>query len=150
MTDFSIRPATLSDVDALVAFNQGIARETEERELDEETLRAGLLAILNDEALGFYIVAEWEGQVVGSLMVTREWSDWRNGVFWWIQSVYVAASARRRGIYRALYRHVQDLAKSHNVCGFRLYVERDNVVAQTAYQELGMSETVYKMFEQPN
>ena len=150
MTSFSIRLAAQTDLDALVAFNQGIVRETEDRELDEPTLRAGLAALLRDPSLGFYIVAETEGRVVGSLMVTREWSDWRNGVFWWIQSVYVSSDVRRQGIYRGLYQRIQEMAKSKNVCGFRLYVERDNMIAQHTYKELGMSETVYKMFEQPS
>lgn len=144
----TIRSAEISDLNALIAFNQSIARETEDRELDEATLGAGVAALLQDENLGFYLVAEHEARVIGCLMITREWSDWRNGVFWWIQSVYVDSAYRRQGVYRRLYERVQALALGENVCGFRLYVERDNEIAQQTYSQLGMSETVYKMFEQ--
>ena len=149
MSEPSIRRANETDIDALVAFNQGIARETEGRELDGPTLAAGITALLADETLGFYIVAlNDEHEVVGCLMVTREWSDWRNRVFWWVQSVYVRADHRRRGIYRRLYEHVKHLAEAHNVCGFRLYVERDNRRAQATYERLGMVETHYRMYEE--
>ena len=144
----TIRSAEPSDRDALVAFNQAIARETEDRELNEQTLRYGISALLADEHLGFYLVAEDAGRVIGCVMITREWSDWRNGVFWWVQSVYVDAEYRRQGVYRRLYQHVHSLAKDHNVCGFRLYVERDNTIAQQTYTNLGMNETPYRMFEQ--
>lgn len=144
----TVRPAQSTDLDALVAFNQGIARETEDKDLNESILRDGVATLLNDGALGFYIVAESEGQVVGCLMITREWSDWRNGVFWWIQSVYVDSQFRRQGIYRLLYERIKMLAENENVCGFRLYVERDNKIAQQVYGNLGMSETVYRMYEQ--
>jgi GNAT superfamily N-acetyltransferase len=143
----TIRAATLSDVEALIEFNAALAQETEGKQLDRDILRAGLKAILGDPALGFYTVAECNRQVVGSVMITKEWSDWRNGVFWWIQSVYVAHDYRRQGIYRSLFQHLLKLAEEHNVCGFRLYVERDNLVAQSAYQTLGMIETAYKMYE---
>ena len=141
------RPATLTDTEALVEFNQRLAQETEDIRLNEATLRAGVEAILSDPSLGFYLVAVRDETPIGSLMITREWSDWRNGVFWWIQSVYVLLDYRRQGIYRRLYQEVQGLAKSHNVCGFRLYVERDNTVAQATYRNMGMTETPYKMFE---
>jgi GNAT superfamily N-acetyltransferase len=136
-------------VESLLEFNLAIALETEGRKLNQDTLRCGLQAVLNDPALGFYCVAECDDQVVGSLMVTTEWSDWRNGVFWWIQSVYVVPDYRGRGIFRSLYEHIQTLALDHNVCGFRLYVERDNNIAQSTYEKLGMHQTVYQMFEQP-
>jgi ribosomal protein S18 acetylase RimI-like enzyme len=97
----------------------------------------------------FYVVAEDDGGLVGSLMVTKEWSDWRNGSFWWIQSVYVRPEVRRRGVYRSLYRHVQNLAAADpGVCGFRLYVDRENVVAQGTYGALGMKATRYLVFEE--
>ena len=143
-----IRAAEASDLEALVRFNQGIALETEGKQLDNDTLSRGVAAVLGDESLGFYTVATCNDQVVACLMVTREWSDWRNGVFWWIQSVYVDAAFRRQGIYRKLYQHVKLLASKHNVCGFRLYVEKDNTIAQQTYADQGMHETVYRMFEQ--
>ena len=143
-----IRDACITDAEALAAFNQAIARETENIELRHEVISAGVAAILENPALGFYTVAEHGGKVVGSLMVTTEWSDWRNGVFWWVQSVYVSANMRRRGIYRRLYNHVKKLADSApNVCGFRLYVEQDNTVAQSTYQSMGMNKTAYRIFE---
>ena len=143
----TIRAATLSDVEPLIEFNAALAQETEGKQLDRDILRAGLEAILGDPALGFYTVAECDHQVVGSVMITKEWSDWRNGVFWWIQSVYVPHNYRRQGVYRSLFQYLQALAEEQNICGFRLYVERDNLVAQSAYQTLGMIETVYKMYE---
>ncbi len=148
MSEIQIRAADVSDLDSLVRFNQGIALETEDKQLDEATLTSGVRAILTNDSLGFYIVAVSDERVVGCLMVTKEWSDWRNGVFWWIQSVYVDAEFRRQGIYRRLYEHVKSLAADHNVCGFRLYVEKDNSIAQSTYQSMGMSETVYRMYEQ--
>lgn len=148
MNEITIRAAELGDLDSLVKFNQGIARETEDKELDESVLRGGVQALLADESLGFYTVAVCGDRVVGCLMVTREWSDWRNGVFWWIQSVYVDAEFRRQGIYRRLYEFVKDLSADHNVCGFRLYVEKENTVAQQTYAKMGMHETVYRMYEQ--
>jgi ribosomal protein S18 acetylase RimI-like enzyme len=105
--------------------------------------------LIAQPALGFYLVAEMQGEVVGCLMVTTEWSDWRNGRFWWIQSVYVPAAWRRRGVFRALYGHVTSAAaREPDVCGVRLYVERENAVAQSTYRSLGMSETDYLLFEQ--
>jgi len=105
-------------------------------------------ALLANSNLGYYFVAENEGEVVGTLMVTTEWSDWRNGVFWWIQSVYIHPDFRRQGIYRSLYQHVQELSREHNVCGFRLYVEKENESAQQTYQKMGMHQTHYRMYEQ--
>lgn len=149
MNEIVVRRASASDIDALVEFNQGIALETEGMQLDSKTLRTGIGHLLSDESLGFYFVAEIGDRVAGCLMVTFEWSDWRNAVFWWIQSVYVHADFRRQGVYRALYEHVQTEAASENVCGFRLYVEKDNEIAQKTYESLGMRESVYLMYEQP-
>lgn len=147
MFDIEIRSAQPEDLESLVGFNQALARETEDMALNEDTLRDGVRAILHDDRLGFYLVAVANERVVGSLMITKEWSDWRNGVFWWIQSVYVEADHRRHGVFRALYHRVEQLARDHNVCGFRLYVEKDNAAAQSTYASLGMCETPYKMFE---
>lgn len=143
-----IRQATIDDVPALVDFNQAIAQETEDRLLDEATLTAGVRRFLEQDRYGFYTVAEIDGKVVGSLMITYEWSDWRNGVLWWVQSVYVNREHRRQGIYKALYQNVRNLAAQRDdVCGFRLYVEKDNAVAQATYRALGMSETYYRLYE---
>ncbi len=148
-----IRPATRDDVDTIIEFNRAMALETESRRLDLATLRTGTLAILESPEYGFYVVAELpEGQrhkPVGQLMITYEWSDWRNGVFWWIQSVYVDPDHRGRGAFRALHNHVLLKAKADpRVCGLRLYVERENHRAQTVYQRAGFCPSVYRVFEQ--
>ena len=143
-----IRPATSADAATLVEFNLALANETEHRKLDPKIVRAGVENLLRDAKLGFYTVAEQNKRVVGALMITFEWSDWRNKTFWWIQSVYVHQDFRRRGIYRRLYDHVRGLAEqTGEVCGLRLYVEKGNLVAQQAYSQLGMSEAAYKIFE---
>jgi ribosomal protein S18 acetylase RimI-like enzyme len=153
--EISLRLADGRDIDALVGFNRAMARETEARELSVEVLTAGVGALIRNPSYGFYVVAEAQGagtsesEIVGSLLVTYEWSDWRNRLFWWIQSVYVRADFRRRGVYRRLYEFVKARAADDgNVCGFRLYVEKQNLVAQQTYERLGMTETYYKMFEE--
>lgn len=144
-----IRPASPADLEFLVAANRAIARETEHRELDEATVRAGLAAVLARGELGVYWIAELDGEPVACLLVTREWSDWRNGLFWWVQSVYVVPAARRHGVFSALYRHVRDAALADpGVCGLRLYVERENERAQATYRRLGMIETTYRLMEE--
>lgn len=144
----TIRRATAADEAVLVAFNAAIAWETEHKRLDPPTLAAGVRAVLADSARGFYTVAESGGAVVGQMMITFEWSDWRNGWFWWIQSVYVHADARRGGVFRALYRAIADRAAADpSVIGLRLYFERDNVRAQETYRSMGMSDTSYGMME---
>ena len=143
-----IRQAEEKDLEALVAGNAAIARETEGLELDDNTLRNGIREILNNAARGFYVVAEAEGRVVGQTMVTYEWSDWRNGCFWWIQSVHVVPEHRGQGLFKALYAHVQERARAQpDVCGLRLYVERDNEKAHRAYVAVGMKQCPYHMFE---
>ncbi|HEX8851979.1 MAG TPA: GNAT family N-acetyltransferase [Pyrinomonadaceae bacterium] len=154
--EIAVRRADERDVDALVEFNRAMARETEAKELDADILRAGVRGLLAEPRHGFYLVAErrasgddTRAEVVGSLMVTYEWSDWRDGLFWWVQSVYVSPRLRRRGVYRRLYQHVKELAAGDaSVRGFRLYVERDNLVAQRTYEQLGMEETHYKLYEE--
>jgi ribosomal protein S18 acetylase RimI-like enzyme len=150
MTDeIEIRSALPDDSRLLVEFNKGIASETEDKQLDHDVLTAGVNKLLADPNRGFYLVAELDGQLVGCLMVTTEWSDWRDGVFWWIQSVYVESAFRRRGVFKALYEAIRERAQNtENVCGFRLYVEQDNTQAQSTYTQLGLTETDYKMFEQ--
>lgn len=144
-----VRKASSNDLTALVSFNQLMAMETESKELDTNILTSGVNAVLTDPNKGFYLVAESEqNDIAGSLMVTLEWSDWRNSHFWWIQSVYVVPNYRRMGVYSALYEKVKFLAEnSDGVCGYRLYVEKDNQVAQKTYQKLGMKATYYDMYE---
>ena len=147
--EITIRQATSADTEVLVEFNCSMAWETERTELAKNLVTAGVKALLDQPQRGFYLVAERSGSVVGALMVTSEWSDWRNGLFWWIQSVYVRDDCRRQGVFRCLYGHVQQLAETDpQVCGFRLYVERNNAVAQQTYTAIGMMETPYKIFEQ--
>jgi ribosomal protein S18 acetylase RimI-like enzyme len=144
-----VRLATPQDAPVLVEFNAAMALETEQKELLPDVIGAGVHSLLGNPAAGFYLVAEKDDRVVGSLMITKEWSDWRNGTFWWIQSVYVRPELRRQGVYRLLYRHVQELAADDPaVCGFRLYVERENGRAQATYQALGMKETRYLVLEE--
>ncbi|HCX87483.1 MAG TPA: GNAT family N-acetyltransferase [Gammaproteobacteria bacterium] len=146
--DITVGKATSDDVDAIAQFNIAMANETEDLALDRSTVRAGVRGVLNANDSGFYLVARSGHQAIGSLLITYEWSDWRNGNLWWIQSVYVVPSSRGQGIFRLLYEKVVSLAKSANgVRGIRLYVEKDNLNAQTVYQRLGMSETAYRVFE---
>jgi len=144
-----IRRAQKEDIDALIGFNVAMALETEGKNLPTGTLRKGVEALFDDPKKGFYLVAEEDGPPVGGLMVTFEWSDWRNAWFWWIQSVYIMPEARGKHIYSQLYEFVKVEAKAAgNVCGFRLYVEKENAHAQRVYQKLGMEETYYLMYEE--
>jgi ribosomal protein S18 acetylase RimI-like enzyme len=144
-----VRPARPEDLEVLVAFGRAMALETEQRELDLATLRGGVAALLADPARGRFLVIECAGEVVASLMLTFEWSDWRNGFFWWIQNVYVHPTHRRRGHYRRLHEHVRALAEADpGACGLRLYVEDENAPAQATYRALGMVESHYRFYEQ--
>jgi len=144
-----IRPAQAADAEVLAEFNIAMARETEGKRLLPAVVGAGVRRMLAEPALGFYLVAEGGGEIAGSLMVTTEWSDWRNGRFWWIQSVYVRPGWRRQGVFRALYRELGRIAEGEpDVCGFRLYVEHENANAQATYRSLGMAGTDYLLFEQ--
>ncbi|TWU68783.1 GCN5 family acetyltransferase [Shewanella algae] len=144
-----IRKGTPKDTEALVAFNQAMAQETEGLALDSDTLRRGVSTLLENPAKGFYLVAEIEGEIAGSLMVTFEWSDWRAADYYWIQSVYIKPEHRQKGIYRALYQEVKTLAeKQGGAASFRLYVEQENPRAQQTYQSLGMSQSHYLMYEE--
>lgn len=148
MTDTRYRDAVPSDAAAIIEFQLAMARETEELELDRGILTRGVQALFADPSLGRYFIAERGGEVAGSLMITYEWSDWRNGMVWWIQSVYVAPSQRRRGIYAGLYAHVRGLVEADpNIRGIRLYVDRRNVSAQEVYTRLGMDGGHYQVFE---
>jgi len=142
----TVRPAAPADLATVAAFNAALALETEGKRLDPATLAAGVAAVLGDPAKGHYLVADDGGTVVGQCLVTLEWSDWRNGWFWWIQSVYVAPAARRTGAFRALYRHLEAAAAARpDVIGIRLYVERDNARAQATYVSLGLTEEPYAL-----
>ncbi len=143
-----IREADPDDAARIVLFNQAMARETEGRELDRRVLGKGVEALLKDPSRGRYFVAVKGEEVVGQVMITTEWSDWRNGLVWWLQSVYVSKRHRREGVYRGLHDHVREAALSEKVLGIRLYVERDNLAAQETYQALGMLASQYLMFEE--
>ncbi len=143
-----IRNATPADAETIVRFNQQMAMETESKTLDPSRLRRGVDSALKRPDLCRYFLAEQHGRVIGQVMVTYEWSDWRDGVFWWLQSVYVDADCRRRGVFRALYRHLERLARrAPDVCGLRLYVENSNHQAATTYRRLGMSDSRYLVYE---
>ncbi len=145
MTSTTIRSATSDDIPFLVDCNAAMASETEHKTLDREVLVHGTQAVFDDPRRGFYLVAERDGECAGCLLVTCEWSDWRNGDWWWIQSVYVSAAHRRGGVFRALYAEVETRARAAGAVGLRLYVERDNLRAQQTYFALGMQEEPYKM-----
>ncbi len=148
-TELTIRPATPADIEMLVEFQVAMARETEDKGLNVEKLREGIAYLIEHPDEGFYLVAERNGESAGSLMVTFEWSDWRNGRFWWIQSVYVDAAHRRQGVYSALHAAIRRRAEDDpQGCGIRLYVEVENVNAQATYRQLGMTETHYRLYEE--
>ena len=143
-----IRRATLNDINKIVEFNYNLAFETENKELDKGILENGVRALLNDENKGVYHVYEEEGHVIGQIMYTYEWSDWRNGTFIWIQSVYVDKEHRGKGVFRSLYNFIKTMCdKNEEICGVRLYVERENITAQKTYKSLGMEECNYYIYE---
>ena len=145
----SPRIAVAGDAATLAGFNQAMALETESKSLSMETLLPGVEAVLRDPRHGFYLVAEAGSEIAGALLVTYEWSDWRNGRIWWIQSVYVRPAHRRRGVYRALHESVRERARAAgDVVGIRLYVERENAAAQRTYAAIGMTETPYRVYEE--
>ncbi|HXG58524.1 MAG TPA: GNAT family N-acetyltransferase [Thermoanaerobaculia bacterium] len=144
----SHRPATPADATAIVEFQIAMARETESIELDRDICTRGVDAVFRDPSLGRYFVAEAEGEVIASLLITYEWSDWRNGIVWWIQSVYVRPEFRRQGVYAGLYDFVKARVEADpSARGIRLYVDRRNSVAQQVYARLGMNGEHYVVFE---
>ena len=144
-----IRPARAEDAALLARWAQAMALETENKILPDADVLSGIARGIADPALARYFVAEQDGVPAGTLMYTFEWSDWRNGLWWWIQSVYVPPEFRRRGVYRALYAHVRALAEADaGVCGIRLYVENDNRIARSTYEALGMQDAHYRIYEQ--
>ncbi len=139
--------AKLQHAPTIAGFNAAMARETENLELDSERLLAGVRGVFEKPERGFYLAALRNDEVVGCLLVTAEWSDWRNGTFWWIQSVYVAPLHRGSAVFRSLYREVVERARLRgDVCGIRLYVERENTRAQAVYRALGMDDSGYRVF----
>jgi GNAT superfamily N-acetyltransferase len=143
-----IRAASKADIPFLVDCNAAMALETEHKTLDRAVLTRGTRAIFEEPRRGFYRVAERAGKAVGSLMVTYEWSDWRNGDWWWIQSVYVTPAARRTGVFSALYADVEQQARARSgVIGLRLYVENENSIARATYAALGMSDAGYRLLQ---
>lgn len=144
----NIRMANSTDGAPLIEFNQAMALETEGRRLDPQILKSGVEAVFQDDKKGFYVVAESNEKIVGGLMITFEWSDWRGEWFWWIQSVYILPELRGQGVYRKLYDFVKEKARAQgNVYGFRLYVEKDNTRARQVYEKLGMETSHYLMYE---
>ena len=146
--NIGVRPALQIDAEYIRGFNIAMALETEGKPLDSETVYGGVRAVLSRNDLGFYVVAEHRDKPVGQLLITYEWSDWRNAHFWWMQSVYVDPGFRRQGVYRSLDRQVKDEALNlPGVCGLRLHVDRDNLVAQAVYARLEMQHSNYDMYE---
>ena len=147
-TQMKIRKARTADAAIIADFNRCIAWETEALKLDPTRVRRGVTGLLKDSSKGIYFVAEHDGAITGQLLITYEWSDWRNGNFWWIQSVYVAPEFRGRGVFKALFKHIHKLAgRSKSVCGLRLYMHATNKRARRAYERLGMKLSHYEIFE---
>jgi len=145
---FTVRQAGPADAPAIIEFNRLLAEESEGKTLDAAVLEPGVAAVLADPRKGLYFLAEEDRRPVGQMGLTFEWSDWRNGWFWWIQSVYVRREARRKGVFRALYRHIEEMARrDREVIGLRLYVEDANEAAQKTYHKLGMTRTGYVLLE---
>jgi ribosomal protein S18 acetylase RimI-like enzyme len=143
----TIRKASQKDAEAIIDFQQKMAWETEKMTLPTDTVTKGVNAVFANQPLGQYWVAENEGEVVASLLITYEWSDWRNANIWWFQSVYVKPSQRRKGIFRSMYLHIRNEAERDGVAGLRLYVETNNSRAQKTYEALGMIREHYAMYE---
>lgn len=145
---FRIRPAQFEDWPIIADFNIRLAAETEGKTLQQDIIEAGVQALLSDARHGRYFVAATSEAVIGQMMYTREWSDWRNGEIWWLQSVYVVPEYRNRGVFRMLYGHVEQMAReSSDVVGLRLYVETQNSRAQAAYTQLGFHDAHYSVME---
>lgn len=143
-----ITPARPEDAPTIALFNALMAEETEGRRLDPDTLAQGVHEALANSSRGRYYVARVDEELVGQMLITYEWSDWRNGNFWWVQSVYVRQDLREQGVFSALYGHVERLAReTPEVCGLRLYVDQHNHSAQQTYQRLGMVKAHYDLFE---
>jgi GNAT superfamily N-acetyltransferase len=149
-SNVTVRDARLEETEILARFNEAMALESEGVRLDPATIRAGVRAVLADPGKGRYFLAETGGEVAGALLITYEWSDWRNACFIWLQSVYVAPAHRRRGVFRSLFHHIEKIASGLGYCGLRLYMDRDNSGAWKTYEKLGMSHRSYIVFETPD
>jgi len=146
--NFKIRTAGFDDAKIIADFNYSMAIETENKELDKSVLEQGVLNLLSDKSKGLYYVCEIDSTVIGQLMITKEWSDWRNGYFWWIQSVYVKPEFRSKNIFKSLYKHVEQLCREDtDAIGLRLYVEKENEKARKVYEKMGMKKTNYLLYE---
>ena len=146
--NFIIRKASDNDIDTIVTFNYLIAKETEAILLDKNIVKLGVESVFTDPSKAQYWVAENNNEIIGQLMITYEWSDWRNGDMWWIQSVYVTENFRRRGVFSSLYKHIEHMAKENpGCCGIRLYIEKHNERAQKTYLSLGMNDSGYDVME---
>lgn len=144
----NIRKALNKDIDVIARYNYNLAYETENKILNMNILTKGVEAIIKDENKGIYHVCEINGEVVGQIMYTFEWSDWINGTFLWIQSVYVNKEFRGMGVFKALYKFIRDIADNdNNICGIRLYVEKENTIAKKTYKNIGMKECNYYIYE---
>lgn len=144
----NIRKALNKDIDVIARYNYNLAYETENKILNMNILTKGVEAIIKDENKGIYHVCEINGEVVGQIMYTFEWSDWRNGTFLWIQSVYVNKEFRGMGVFKALYKFIRYIADNdNNICGIRLYVEKENTIAKKTYKNIGMKECNYYIYE---
>lgn len=142
-----IREARIIDAEKIIGFQKEMAMETETMKLGDETIYQGVYAVFADPHKGRYYVAEYEDEVIGSLLITYEWSDWRNSFVWWIQSVYVQPEHRRKGFFKEMYMHVKETAVQNGVAGLRLYVETENINAQKTYEAMGMTSAHYRMYE---
>jgi len=146
--NFAVSRGEVCDIDSIVQFQADMAMESEGSVLNKEKVTKGVTATMLDDSKGIYWVVKYEGRTIGSLMITREWSDWNNEWYWWIQSVYVVPEFRKQGVYKAMYQKVKDAAKENNVSQIRLYVDKTNHSAQKVYQNLGMHESHYLMYEE--
>ena len=146
--DLTITQGKASDIDTIVRFQADMAMESEGTMLDMDRLTLGVSSAINDEQKGIYLVARANDTPIGSLMLTREWSDWNNQWYWWIQSVYVMPEYRKKGVYKAMYATLKDIAQENGVSQIRLYADKTNLSAQQVYQRLGMRESHYLMFEE--
>lgn len=146
--NITVRDATSADIDAIVGYNQRLAGETEGKSLDPAVIRAGVRRGFSSPEMCRYFVAEAGGRVIGTTMLTYELTDWRDGVIWWLQSVFIEPEFRRHGVFRTIYRHIENLARRHpDVRGLRLYVHRDNARAMKTYEALGMEKAEYELYE---
>ncbi len=150
MTEVTVRDATIDDLASLARFNIDLALESEDIYLDLDTVSSGVRALLEDPSKGRYFVAERDGVIIGQLATTFEWSDWRNGMFLWIQSVFVESEHRKSGVFRALYRYVEKLSRAPGMCGVRLYVLEQYDGSTETYKRLGMVSPGYSVLETPD